>query len=103
VSSRPLPGEIVHSKTAYFRRAGVKRKKKRRGFSPGLSVLGIHDRCPPECAAELRHFAGIVSSFAEAEQVLRERGIEIGEESIRRIRQRDAHRAQAAQPKGVRR
>jgi hypothetical protein len=101
VPIRTLHGQIVRVKTTYFSRAGVKRKKNRRGCYPGLIVMGIHDRCTPECASEISQLAVILSSFAEAEQVLRERGVNIGEDSIRTISQHYAHRAKAAQAKGV--
>lgn len=101
VTIRTVHGETIVVKTSYFSRAGVKRKKNRRGFYPGLIVLGIHDHCTPECASEISKLAVILSSYEEARHVLADRGMDIGVNTIRMISQRYAQRARVAQRRTI--
>lgn len=84
--------------TSYFSRADKKDKrcKKRRGLFPGLFLLGIHDRLTPKLASEVSSTAVIVGSYAEARQVMEDRGIRIDAKKIGEICRRYAQRAKLA-------
>ena len=73
------------------------RKKKRKGIYPGLFLLGIHDRLTPALASEISSTAVIAGSFAEARQILGDRGIRINIKSISNTCRRFAGRAKLAQ------
>lgn len=84
--------------TSYFSRAGKKDKrcKRRRGLFPGLFLLGIHERLTSKLASEVSSTAVIVGSYAEARQVMKDRGISIDTKKIGEICRRYAQRARLA-------
>lgn len=84
--------------TSYFSRADKKdrRCRKRRGLFPGLFLLGIHDRLTPKLASEVSSTAVIVGSYAEARQVMENRGIFIDAKKIGETCRRYAQRAKLA-------
>ena len=88
-------GETIVIVASYFSQEGKKdhRKKKRKGIYPGLFLLGIHDRLTPKLASEISSSAVIVGSYAEAQQLLKERGIVFDIKSICSICNRYAQRA----------
>ena len=57
-------------------------------------MLGIHDHLTPAFAVEISMMATLLSSLTETRQVLKERGVEIDEKTIRTITIRYAKRAQ---------
>ena len=59
-------------------------------------ILGIHDHCTPCLASEISCMAATLGSFEETNQVLKDRGLEIGVNTIRMITHRYAQRAKAA-------
>ncbi len=96
-------GETIVTVATYFSQEGKKdnRKKKRKGIYPGLFLLGIHDRLTPKLASEISSSAVIVGSYAEAQQVLKERGIVFDIKSICNICNRYARRGKlSAQSEG---
>lgn len=87
-------GESVEIEAPYFSRKGKKKKKtKRAGFYPSLMLLGIYDRCSPCLASEVCIMAVALSSFEEASDIMKERGVEIGVNTIRNIAKRFSARA----------
>ncbi len=91
-------GEAVPIKTSYYSQAGKKRgKKKRPGLYPGLILLGIYERCSPALISEVSKLSVALSSFEEVEQVLRDRGFEIDDKTIRAIAMSFAQRVKMAQ------
>jgi hypothetical protein len=94
----PSRGEPVRIKTSYFSKKSEKTKikKKKSGLYPALFLLGIHDRCTPCLASEISCMATALGSFKETSQVLKDRGLEIGENTVKMITQRYAQRSKAA-------
>jgi phage terminase Nu1 subunit (DNA packaging protein) len=88
-------GVMITVVASYFSRAAPKdkRRKKRNGIYPGLFLLGIHDRLTPKLASEISSTAVIVGSYAEARQVMKDRGISLDIKKICNICQRYAQRA----------
>ena len=98
VGRRTSCGFEVRRRVSYFTRKGNRRGKKRYpGLYPGLLALGIHERCTPGLAAEIRLLAGMLGSLEEAREVLAERGVDLNIKTLRRIAYRFAERARAAQ------
>ena len=56
-------------------------------------LLGIYDRCSPCLASDVCMMAVALSSFQEASDMMKERGVEIGVNTIRNIAQRFSERA----------
>jgi hypothetical protein len=93
-----LRGDPVKVKTAYYsgkkkKRRLKKKKTVKKGFYPGLFLLGIHDRLTPASASEISLLAVVLSSFQEARQILMMRGLDINVKRIREIANRYAQRA----------
>jgi len=88
-------GVMVTVVASYFSRADKKdrRRKKRSGMYPSLFLLGIHDRLTPKLASEISSTSVIVGSYAEARQVMKDRGIFIDVKKICTTCQRYAQRA----------
>ena len=98
VGRRTSCGFEVRRRVSYFTRKGNRRGKKRYpGLYPGWLALGIHERCTPGLAAEIRLLAGMLGSLEEAREVLAERGVELNIKTLRRIAYRFAERARTAQ------
>lgn len=62
-----------------------------------LVLLGVYDHCTPCLASEISTMATILSSFDETSQVLKDRGTEIGINTIRSITHHYAQRAKVVQ------
>jgi hypothetical protein len=79
----------------YFSQADRKdrRRKKRSGIYPGLFLSGIHDRLTPKLASEISSTSVIVGSYAEARQVLKDRGIFVDIKRVCNTCRRYAQRA----------
>jgi len=88
-------GVMVTVVASYFSRADKKdrRRKKRSGIYPSLFLLGIHDRLTPKLASEISSTSVIVGSYAEARQVMKDRGIFIDVKKICTTCRRYAERA----------
>ena len=98
VGRRTSCGFEVRRRVSYFTRKGNRRGKKRYpGLYPGWLALGIHERCRPGLAAEIRLLAGMLGSLEEAREVLAERGVDLNIKTLRRIAYRFAERARTAQ------
>jgi hypothetical protein len=95
----PLRGEPFKVKTEYFTQKAKKdkRKKKRTGCYPALTLLGIFDKCTPMLSSEIALMATALSSFEEAQSVLHERGRDIDVKTIRNITIRFSERCRLEQ------
>ena len=95
IGIRLFGGNIVLLESVYYHRSGKEKvQKPKRGFYPGLILLGIHDYCTPAVASEISLLSTALSSTKEAQQLLMElRGYKIGEKAIVRIFKRFAERA----------
>ena len=92
-TSRGEPVKVIASYYSQKERKNKLRKKKRRGFYPSLVLLGICDHCTPWLGSEISTLATALSSFKEAEQILKDRGLNIDAKRIREITRRFAERA----------
>lgn len=98
IQIQPSRGEAVIVKTSYYSQKSKKNKrKKRNGLYPCLFLLGIYDHCTPYLASEISAMATILSSFKEAQQVLKDRGLDVDVKKLRTITQRYAQRAKVTQ------
>jgi len=88
-------GMAITVVATYFSRSDKKdrRRKKRNGIYPGLFLLGIHDRLTPKLASEISSTSVIVGSYAEAQQVLKDRGIFVDIKRVCNTCKRYAQRA----------
>jgi len=92
-TSRGEPVKVMASYYSQKERKNKLRKKKRPGFYPALVLLGICDHCTPGLGSEISAIATALSSFKEAEQILKDRGLNIDAKRIREITRRFAERA----------
>lgn len=92
---RFLGGSIIQIESIYYYRAGKEKPgKQKRGFYPGLILLGINDSCTPALASEISLLSTALSSAKETQQLLMElRGYRVDEKTIVRIFKRFAERA----------
>lgn len=98
VTIRTWYGSDLTLNVCYYRRNCDRRKKKRHaGLYAGLVLLGIFERCTPALTSEIGQMVVLLGSFAEAEQILREQGHELGENTLRLIAYRAADRVRLAQ------
>src|SRR5215470_12857563 len=103
VMIRTAQGLAVPVRVTYYRRKGQRRTGKRSaGVYAGLVLLGIYDRCTPALASEVSLLAAMLSSMAEAQDVLAARGVELDMKTVRLIAYRYAARARLAQRVSVR-
>jgi hypothetical protein len=73
VNVRFAGGTVVPLKVPYYaRKCDI--GKGRKGFYPGLILLGIHDRCTPALAAEVSLASAALCSLEEARHMLEKRG-----------------------------
>jgi len=95
----PLKGDPFIVKTQYFSQKAKKdkRKKKRTGCYPTLTLLGIFDGCTPSLSSDISLMATALSSFEEAKTVLHERGRDIDIKVIRNITKRFSERSRLVQ------
>jgi hypothetical protein len=98
VKIRPLRGEPVLVQPSYYSPKEKKKgKKKRVGFYPSLVLLGIHDYCSPCLSSEISALSTVVGSFNEAQQLLKERGVDLDVKTIQRVTRGFAERAKCSQ------
>lgn len=98
VKIRPLRGEPVLVKPSYYSPKEKKKgKKKRVGFYPSLVLLGIHDYCSPCLSSEISTLSTVVGSFNEAQQLLKDRGVDLDVKRIQRVTMGFAERAKCSQ------
>ena len=93
---------LVH--TLYYigkKKGGVRKKKRNKGFYPGLLLLGIYDHCTPGLISEIGATVAAACSFEEAKDTLLRNGIELDVKTIRDLAYRMAQRARALQQAGV--
>ena len=71
-----------------------------KGYTAGLVMLGIHDRCTPGLAAMVSSWSALLSSFEEVRQVLCDHGLHLDVKVIRKLTYNYAERARAIQRAG---
>ena len=98
VRLRTTCGEVV-VRAPYFSR-NCDRQKRGKGMYPILLLWAVHDRCTAGLASEVSKLVAMLSSFAEVEQVLADRGRPLDLKTIRAIAYRFATRARATQQAG---
>ncbi|KPA12574.1 hypothetical protein MHK_007214, partial [Candidatus Magnetomorum sp. HK-1] len=91
----PLKGNPFIVKTQYFTQKAKKdkRKKKRTGCYPSLTLLGIFDGCTPSLSSEIALMATALGSLEEVKTVLYERGRDLDIKTIRNITKRYSERS----------
>ncbi len=97
-------GKCVKVVLSYYSRNCLKgrKKKNRPGLVPAFIVFGIYDHLTPGLVSDIASFSVICSSFEETSQILKNRGVPIGTNKIRKITYRFARRAEAIRAgKGV--
>ena len=82
----------------YYSRSKVHLAKRGNGCFPALLLLGIYDRCSPALASDLVQLTAFLSSFQEARLLLRQRGICLSVNRLRRVVYHYARRVRQAQP-----
>ena len=93
---------LVHTLYYIGKNTGSGRKKKRnKGFYPGLLLFGIHDHCTPGLISEIGATVAAACSFEEAKDTLFRNGIEVDVKTIRDLAYRMAQRARALQQASV--
>ena len=96
VTVRTASGVVVQITTVYYRRKGQRGTHRRLpGLYAGLVVLGIYEHCTPALAARVGLLAAALSSFAEAQRVLRDEGVALNVKTVRAIAYAFAQRARA--------
>ena len=84
----------------YYTRNCDERRRRSKGYYPGLILLGIHDRCTPELASEISMACAALCSFEEAQHMLARHGCRLDIKTIRNIMKRFAARARLSQGAG---
>ena len=99
VAVRVLRGGIVKVKSNYYSGKDSGKASKQRGVGcyPALLLLGIEDACTPALALELSAMAVLLSSLAEANEVLANRGINLDIKTLRAVTYRMAQRVKLQQ------
>jgi hypothetical protein len=96
-----LGGVGITVRARYYCRACDRRSGKRyKGVYGGLVLLGIHEHCTPALAATVSAWSALLSSLAEARQVLWEQGVRLDVKGVRRVAYRYAERARVVQQAG---
>jgi hypothetical protein len=98
VKIRMLGGTIIAILVTYYhRKATIKKHQSRRGFYPGLLLVGITNRYSPGLESLSSLLATATCSFAEASQLIQEAlGFKIDVKTIRLIAKRFAERARSS-------
>jgi hypothetical protein len=82
----------------YFSRSKATANKPDKGCFPILLLLGIYDHCSPTLASEVTQLAALLSSFQETRLLLRQRGVCLSVNHLRRLVYGYAQRVRLAQP-----
>jgi len=83
----------------YYSRSKAHLKQRSKGCFPALVLLGIYDHCSPALAYDLVQLTAVLASFQEARQLLRQRGVSLSVNRLRRAVYHYAQRVRLAQPK----
>jgi len=90
-------GPAVELCLPYYSRSKPVCGRRGKGCFPALVVLGIHDRCSAALASDLVQLTALLGSFAEARLLLRQRGVRLCVNTLRRIVYHYAQRVRVAQ------
>jgi hypothetical protein len=85
----------------YYSRSRAPLDHRCKGCFPALLLLGIYDRCSPALASDLTQLTAFLSSFQEARLLLRQRGVCLSVNRLRRVVYHYAQRVRLAQPKAT--
>jgi len=103
ISIKMLGGTKVEIIANYYhKKSDLKNKKrKKQGIYPGLSLLGINDKCSPALSSRISIFATAASSFEEAKKLMETLyGFSVDVKTIQLICKRFAMRARLSFSKG---
>jgi len=82
----------------YYSRKKAHRNQRGKGCFPLLLLLGIYDRCSPALVSDLAQLTAFLASFSEARLLLRQRGVCLSVNRLRRVVYHYAARVRRAQP-----
>ena len=82
----------------YYSLAKARSGRRSKGCFPALLLLGICDRCSPSLAGDVAEMTALLSSFQEARNLLRQRGIFLSVNKLRKVAYHFARRVRSAQP-----
>lgn len=82
----------------YYSRSKAHPKQRCQGCFPALLLLGIHDHCSAALASDLVQLTALLASFQEARLLLRQRGVCLSVNRLRRLVYHYAQRVRRAQP-----
>ena len=97
VSLRFALGPQVVVFLPYYSRSRAHPKQRGKGCFPALLVLGIYDHCSPSLAGDLAQLTAFLASFQEARLLLRQRGVCLSVNRLRRVVYHYARRVRLAQ------
>jgi len=101
VNIRFLGGTEISLIVTYYARNCDERRRRSKGYYPGLILLGIHDGCTSELASEISMACAALSSFEEARHMLEGHGCYLNIKTIRNVMKRFSARARLSQEAGV--
>jgi hypothetical protein len=82
----------------YYSRSKAQSNHRGKGCFPTLLLLGIYDHCSPALASDLAQLTALLGSFQEARLLLRQRGVCLSANRLRRVVYHYARRVRLAQP-----
>jgi hypothetical protein len=85
----------------YYSRSKARANQRSKGCFPALLLLGIYDHCSPSLAGDLAQLTALLASFQEARLLLRQRGVSLSVNRLRRVVYHYARRVRLAQPKAA--
>jgi hypothetical protein len=83
----------------YYSRSKAHHNQRCKGCFPALLLLGIYDHCSPALASDLAQLTAFLASFQEARHLLRQRGVCLSVNRLRRVVYHYAQRVRLAQTK----
>ena len=92
-------GATIPLRVAYYAR-NCDLAKGKKGLTPGLLLLGVHDRCTPLLASQVSLASAALCSLEEAKHMLGNQGCHLDIKTIRNMTKRFACRARLAQEQG---
>ena len=96
VSLRFAQGPAVVVCFAYYSRSKPRWGQRCPGCFPAVLLLGICDHCSPSLAGDLARLTSLLGSFQEARDLMRQRGISLSVNSLRRVVYHYAQRVRRA-------
>src|SRR5260370_538955 len=81
----------------YYSRSRAHPRQRGKGCFPALLLLGIYDHCSPSLAGDLAQLTAFLASFQEARLLLRQRGVCLSVNRLRRVVYHYARRVRQVQ------